>query len=200
MTQNETPNLSLLRNLKIGFFHLGSGMADVLATGVWNRIMVADLGYSATLVGLLTGLRYFLAPLGIWSGRYSDTHAVGGYRRLFWIWLGRVMMAVSAVGLGFVTSDLVRLANAGQANEATPAMWLGLIVSFLLFSLGNALSRSVFLALIHDRAAPNQRGRAVGVVWTMLLLSASRSAASCSASCCHMMKALAKSPSAPTLS
>ena len=170
MTQSEKPNLSLLRNLKIGFFHLGSGMADVLATGVWNRIMVADLGYSATLVGLLTGLRYFLAPLGIWAGRYSDTHAVGGYRRLFWIWLGRAMMALSAVGLGFVTADLVRLAAAGQADEASALLWLGMIVSFLLFSLGNALSGSTFLALIHDRAAPDQRGRAVGVVWTFLLL------------------------------
>ena len=40
----------------------------------------------------------------------------------------------------------------------------------MLFSLGNALSGSTFLALIHDRAAPEQRGRAVGLVWTMLLL------------------------------
>ena len=60
-------------NLKIALFHLGSGMADVLTTGVWNRIMVADLGFSAAIVGLLTGLRYFLAPLGVIAGRYSDT-------------------------------------------------------------------------------------------------------------------------------
>ena len=170
MTAPQPSRLSVARNIKIGFFHLGSGIADVLATGVWNRVMVADLGYSATLVGLLTGLRYFLAPLGIWAGRYSDTHAIGGYRRLFWIWLGRAMMALSTVGLGFATAELVRLAAAGKAQQVSPALWLALALAFLLFSLGNALSGSVFLALIHDRAAPNERGRAVGLVWTMLLL------------------------------
>ena len=43
-------------------------MADVLTTGLWNRVMISDLGYSATPVGLLLGLRYFLAPLGLWPG------------------------------------------------------------------------------------------------------------------------------------
>ena len=61
--------LSLLSNLKIGLFHLGSGMADVLTTGVWNRVMISDLGVAATPVSLLVSLRYFLAPLGIYSSR-----------------------------------------------------------------------------------------------------------------------------------
>ena len=43
--------------MKIGLFHLGSGMADVIITGVWNRIMISDLGYAATPVSLLTSLR-----------------------------------------------------------------------------------------------------------------------------------------------
>ena len=170
MMKQKEPNLSVARNLKISFFHLGSGMVDVLATGVWNRIMVADLGFSAALVGLLTGLRYFLAPIGIWAGRYSDTHTVGGFRRLFWIWLGRAMMALSTVSLGFATAEMVNLAQAGAGGDPPATLWLVLIVSFLLFSLGNALSGSTFLALIYDRSAQHQRGRAVGLVWTFLLL------------------------------
>ncbi len=170
MTDKPQPNLSFGRNLKIGMFHLGSGMADVLATGVWNRIMVADLGFSATWVGLLTGLRYFLAPLGVWAGRFSDTHTLGGFRRLFWIWLGRAMMALSTVSLGFATAELVRLAQSETHQPAPIILWLVLMVSFLLFSLGNALSGSTFLALVYDRSAEHQRGRAVGVVWTFLLL------------------------------
>ncbi len=145
-------------------------MVDVLATGVWNRIMVADLGFSAALVGLLTGLRYFMAPLGVLAGRYSDTHTVGGYRRLFWIWLGRAMMAVSTVTLGFATAELVGRAQAGATDAISWIIWLALVMSFLLFSLGSALSGTTFLALIHDRAAEHQRGRAVGLVWTFLLL------------------------------
>ncbi len=170
MSERNPPELSIGRNLKLGVFHLGSGMADVLATGVWNRIMVADLGYSAALVGLLTGLRYFLAPLGVWAGRYSDRHVIGGFRRLFWIWLGRAMMALSTLSLGFATAELLRAAQSDPPLPPSPALWLVIALSFILFSLGNALSGSTFLALIHDRAAPAQRGRAVGLVWTFLLL------------------------------
>ena len=170
MENSQEPNLSVGRNLKISIFHLGSGMADVLATGVWNRIMVADLGFGATIVGLLTGLRYFLAPLGIWAGRFSDRRQVGGFRRLFWVWLGRAMMALSTVSLGFGTAELVNMAQNGVTGSAPLSLWAVLIISFLLFSLGNALSGSTFLALVYDRSAEHQRGRAVGLVWTFLLL------------------------------
>src|SRR5215207_7286230 len=131
-------NLSVGRNIKIGLFHLGSGMADVIATGIWNRIMISDLGYAATPIGLLVSLRYFLAPLGVWAGRMSDQHAIGGYRRLFWIWMGRALMVISLLGLGLVTGALAR----GQ--EATPLLWLAMALSLLLFSFGSAVSGSTF--------------------------------------------------------
>lgn len=156
--------LSLGRNLKIGLFHLGSGMADVITTGVWNRVMISDLGFSATPIGLLVSLRYFLAPLGVWAGRMSDQRTIGGYRRLFWVWLGRLLMVISTLALGLSTAHLAR----GGAAELS--VWLVISLALLLFSLGNALSGSTFLALIYDRAAPDQRGRAVGIVWTFLLL------------------------------
>lgn len=139
-------------------------MADVIATGIWNRIMITDLGFSATPIGFLVALRYFLAPIGVWAGRMSDRRAIGGYRRLFWVWLGRAMMAISIFTLGWVTASLVR----GEPADA--AHWLVIIVSLLLFSLGNALSGSTFLALVYDRTREDQRGRAVGIVWTFLLV------------------------------
>ena len=156
--------LSLARNLKYGLFHLGSGMADVLTTGLWNRVMISDLGYSATPIGLLLGLRYFLAPLGLWAGRMSDAHLLGGYRRLTWIWIGRALMALSLFSLGLATATLAR----GSDNPAL--LWLVITISLLLFSFGVAVSGSTFLALLHDRARAEQRGRAVGLVWTFLLL------------------------------
>jgi len=158
------PRLSVARNLKIGLFHLGSGMADVMTTGVWNRIMISDLGFSATPIGLLVSLRYFLAPLGIWAGRMSDKRSVMGYRRLFWIWLGRAMMVASVFLLGFQTAQLV------DGQDIAPVVWIVLASALLLFSLGNALSGSTFLALVYDRSSEHERGRAVGIVWTFLLL------------------------------
>jgi MFS transporter, BCD family, chlorophyll transporter len=164
MSEQQPEDLSMGRNLKISLFHLGSGMADVMATGIWNRIMISDLGFSATPIGLLVSLRYFLAPLGVWAGRMSDRRVIAGYRRLPWIWLGRAMMVISLLMMGFSTANLARGA------EATPLVWLAITTALLLFSLGNALSGSTFLALVYDRSPENQRGRAVGIVWTFLLL------------------------------
>lgn len=164
-TQEQTANLSIGRNVKIGFFHLGSGMADVLTTGVWNRVMISDLGFQATPIGLLVSLRYFLAPLGIWAGRISDQQTILGFRRLFWVWLGRFLMVLSTLMLGYTTAQLTL-----TPGTATPLQWTLLGVALLLFSFGSALSSSTFLALIYDRAPEHQRGRAVGIVWTFLLL------------------------------
>lgn len=164
MVEQQEQNLSLGSNLKIGLFHLGSGMADVVTTGIWNRVMISDLGFSATPVSLLISLKYFLAPLGVWAGRMSDRHAIGGYRRLFWIWLGRIMMFSGIAALGASTAYVAR------GNEATLGVWASFSASMLLFSLGTAFSGGTFLALIYDRTNPKQRGRAVGIVWTFLLL------------------------------
>jgi MFS transporter, BCD family, chlorophyll transporter len=164
MVMETEQNLSVARNVKIGFFHLGSGMADVLINGVWNRIMISDLGFAATPISLLASLRYFLAPLGVWAGRVSDRRAVFGYRRLFWIWLGRLMMIASTFGLGFLTASLAR----GEA--ATVLTWVFMALALFLFSFGSAISGSTFLALVYDRSGASQRGRTVGIVWTFLLL------------------------------
>lgn len=160
-----TQNLPIGRNLKIAFFHLGSGMADVLTTGVWNRIMISDLGFLATPIGLLVSLRYFLAPLGVWAGRMSDERVILGFRRLFWVWFGRAMMVISTFTLGLTTAQLAQ-----SPGTASVWQWILLSLSLLLFSLGSALSSTPFLALIYDRAPEHQRGRAVGIVWTFLLL------------------------------
>ena len=157
--------LSSSRINKIGLFHLGSGMADVLMTGVWNRIMISDLGYSATLVSFLAAMRYFLAPLGIWAGRISDSRVMGGYRRLFWIGTGRSMMVVSTFMLGLGTAQLTR-----TPGESTLLPWGLIVLAMVLFSIGNAFSGGTFLALIYDRTNQEQRGRVVGIVWTWLLV------------------------------
>ena len=140
-------------------------MADVLTTGVWNRIMISDLGLRATPISLLVSLRYFLAPLGVWAGRMSDQHRVLGFKRLFWIWLGRGLMVLSTFGLGYATAQLVQ-----DPLSSGLLIWLMIIASMLAFSFGNALSGTTFLSLIYDRATDDQRGRAVGIVWTFLLL------------------------------
>ena len=170
MEKPQEQNLSVGRNLKIGLFHLGSSMADIIITGLWNRIMISDLGYAATPISLLISLRYFLAPLGIWAGRISDQRSVGGFRRMFWIGLGRAMMAVGILILGIATTSLAQGGGMIGMAGKDAAQWIGIVLAILLFSLGNSISGGTFLALIYDRTPEHQRGRAIGIVWTFLLI------------------------------
>jgi MFS transporter, BCD family, chlorophyll transporter len=160
MPNESTENFPLRRNLKLGIFHVGSAMWDVLATGVWNRIMISELGYAATPVGLLLALRYFLAPLAVWAGVRSDSTNWRGYRRLPWVWAGRLSMLLGFLIIAFSTVELV---NHGDL------WWAGIALGFVAASIGYSISGSTFLALVYDRAADSQRGRAVGIVWTFLL-------------------------------
>ncbi len=169
MKPEQSP-LSLLRNVKIALFHLGSGIADVLTTGVWNRIMISDFGFSATPVALLLSLRYFLTPIGIWSGEMSDRHRLLGTRRLAWIWMGRLLMTIGILWTGWQTAEISRKFSQLGSTAITRSDWIVFAVALLLFSFGNALSGSTFLAFLYDRAPQSQRGQVVGIVWTFLLL------------------------------
>ena len=166
----EKDKLSLIRNLKLGLFHLGSGIADVITTGVWNRIMISDFGLSATPVAFLLSLRYFLIPIGIWSGEMSDRRRLLGTRRLVWIWSGRLLMLIGLLLTGWQTSEISQKLLHSNSEGITRNDWLVFAFALLLFSFGNALSGSTFLALLYDRAPQKQRGQVVGIVWAFLLL------------------------------
>ncbi len=176
-------DLTMLRNLKIGTFHIGSSLADILASGVWNRIMIKELGFAATPIALLLALRYFLAPLSIWVGRRSDVTNWRGYRRLPYVWGGRLVMALSYVLLGISTLELAggynpwlrdfsleRMNITVTTNAGSVLGWLGVVVSLVLFSVGSTFSSTTFLSLVHDRTPAHQRTRAVSVIWFFLIL------------------------------
>ncbi|MCE7945839.1 MAG: MFS transporter [Chloroflexi bacterium CFX4] len=176
-------DLTMLRNLKIGTFHIGSSLADILASGVWNRIMIKELGFAATPIALLLALRYFLAPLSIWVGRRSDVTNWRGYQRLPYVWGGRLVMALSYVLLGISTLELAggynpwlrdfsleRMNITVTTNAGSALGWLGVVVSLVLFSVGSTFSSTTFLSLVHDRTPAHQRTRAVSVIWFFLIL------------------------------
>lgn len=175
--------LSVLRSIKIGTFHIGSSLADILATGVWNRVMIKELGFAATPIALLLALRYFLAPLSIWVGQRSDVRPWRGYHRLPYIWGGRLAMVISYVLLGLSTLELagnydpaiskfsLGLIGGGFAtNSGSFLGWAGVVISLVMFSVGYTFSGTTYLSLIHDRAPEKARTRAVSIAWFFLIL------------------------------
>lgn len=159
---DSSPRFSFLRTLKIGSFNFGSAMVDILTASVWNRILITDLGASATPVSLLLALRYLLAPISIWIGFRSDTTPIGGWHRTPYIWLGRALMLIALLLLPFSTLRL-----AGDLND--PIGWLAAIGLFVAYGAGTAISGGPFLALIHDRTPAAKRGVAISLVQMILL-------------------------------
>lgn len=158
------PGFSALRSFKIGSFHIGSSITDVLLSGVWNRVMISDLGVAAWPVSLLLAARYLLAPLAIWAGHQSDTHPLFGSRRTAYIWLGRLMMLA---GLPLLPLSVGLIADGNNAGLG----WLLAVVSLLVYGTGTSISGAPFLALVHDSAPYERRGQAVSIVQFMLVVS-----------------------------
>lgn len=157
-------DFSVRRSLKLGTFHLGSSLADLLTSAVWNRILIVDLGVAAWPVALLSALRYLLAPLTLWVGYRSDTRPIFGSRRIAYIWLGRLLILLSLPLLPLATVAIA-------ADTASVQGWSTAFVSFLLYGIGTLLSGTPFLALVHDSAPYARRGQAVSIVQVMLVVS-----------------------------
>lgn len=155
---------SVPRTFKIGSFHIGSSFADLLTSGVLNRILISDLGILATPVALLSALRYLLAPLSIWAGYRSDTRPIAGLHRLPYIWAGRLLMLISLPLLPIVTVLLA-------ADPRSLQGWALATLSFLVYGVGTLLSGSTFLALVRDSAPPAKRGQAISIVQVFLVVS-----------------------------
>ena len=154
----------LARAIKLGSFHIGSSMSDLISSAVWNRIMIVDIGVVAWPIALLSASRYFLAPLTLWAGHLSDTHPILGSRRVAYIWLGRSLMLMSLPLLPLATVIIAE-------NKPSAAGWLLALISFLLYGVGTLLSGAPFLALVHDSAPYSRRGQAISVVQVMLVVS-----------------------------
>ncbi len=162
LERDEQAQFRFLRTVKIGTFHIGSSAVDLLVSGVWNRIMIVDLGMAAGPVAVLSALRYFLAPLALWAGHRADTHPIRGSRRLAYIWIGRTLVLVSLPLLPLST---------GLIAQGSQFGWLLALLAFVMFGSGVLLSGPAFLALVHDSAPYNRRGLAISVVQFLLVLS-----------------------------
>jgi len=142
---------------------LGSAMADILVASVWNRVLITDLGASATPVSLLLGLRYLLAPISIWTGLQSDTRPIFGLRRAPYIWLGRLLMLAGILLLPVSTGRLA-------VNVNDPIGWGLALAIFVFYGLGTAISGGPFLALVHDSAPAAKRGLAISLAQIILIV------------------------------
>ena len=163
-----TPELPLSRLLRLSLFQVSVGMSLVLLIGTLNRVMIVELGVSASLVGVMISLPLIFAPFRALIGFKSDNHRSAlGWRRVPYIYRGTM---VQFGGLAIMPFALLVLSGGGNAQQV-PA-WVGqaaAALSFLLVGIGVHTTQTVGLALATDLAPPESQPKVVGLMYVMLL-------------------------------
>jgi MFS transporter, BCD family, chlorophyll transporter len=161
-------DLPLSRLLRLSLFQVSVGMALALLVGSLNRVLIVELGVSATLVAVMVALPVLYAPLRAIVGFRSDNHRSAlGWRRVPFIWMGTLLQFG---GLAVMPFALLVLAGAGDSQQ-WPA-WLGHAgagLAFLLVGAGLHTVQTAGLALATDLAPPEDRPKVVGLMYVMLL-------------------------------
>lgn len=142
----------ILHNIRLAAFPLGLGLTSVLVSGTLNRVMIVELGFPATLVGVLFSLPLLISPLRIWLGYRSDAHPIWGLRREPFIIFGSLL---AGVGIAGATLAIVR----GASLNFVIIMLA--MAGFVIYGLGKNLSSNTFEALLADKFTGDTRPRAV---------------------------------------
>jgi BCD family chlorophyll transporter-like MFS transporter len=164
-----TPELPLSRLLRLSLFQVSVGMAIVLLIGTLNRVMIVELGVSASLVAVMISLPLIFAPFRALIGFRSDVHTSElGWKRVPFIWQGTL---VQFGGLAIMPFALLVLS--GRGNASNWPWWLGDVsagLAFLLVGAGLHTTQTVGLALATDLAPAESRPKVVGLMYVMLLV------------------------------
>ena len=150
--------------VQLACVHVGVSITVVPVTSTLNRVMIADMHLSATLVALLVALPYLLSPIQVAVGSWSDQHTLWGRHRSPWIVIGGLM-----AGFGSYLT-------AHSAYLLYDRFGVGLLVAigaFLLWGIGVNVASVSYLSLVTDltEAEEGWRSRAVSVMWTAMILS-----------------------------
>jgi MFS transporter, BCD family, chlorophyll transporter len=164
---SETVPLSRL--LRLSLFQVTVGMALVLLVGTLNRVMIVELGVSATLVGVMISLPLLFAPFRMLIGFRSDTHKSAlGLRRVPYIIKGTMLQFG---GFAVMPFALLVLSGYGQSGDAP--LWLGhgsAALAFLMVGAGLHMVQTVGLALATDLVPEEDHPNVVGLMYVMLLV------------------------------
>jgi MFS transporter, BCD family, chlorophyll transporter len=158
--------LPMARLLRLSLFQVTVGMAIVLIIGTLNRVMIVELGVSASIVAGMLALPLLAAPFRAMIGYRSDNHrSVLGWRRVPYIWMGTLLqfggLAIMPFALLILSGDTTGPIIVGQLAAA---------LAFLLVGAGLHTVQTIGLALATDLAPAHARPKVVALLCAMLLL------------------------------
>lgn len=151
--------------MRLGLFQFGIGLSLAPITGTLNRVLIDDLLISASIVGVLISLHYFVSPVRALIGYRSDKARSLGKWRTPYIVLG-VMLTYG--GLACAPFALILLGGNGTIPFGI-AFVICLLI-FLAYGAGINIVETVYLALVSDITPPQSRGKVLSFLWFMLIL------------------------------
>ena len=147
---------------RLSAIHVAVALTLLPIDSTLNRIMISELGLSATLVAVLVAVPYMLSPMQMWIGSLSERMPLWGYRRSPYILLGVMLCAVGA------------WLSPYAAFAIYDGIWWGIPLGFVAFGawgFGFNFATVSYLALATELSGDGQRARTVGVMWFVLIVS-----------------------------
>ncbi len=161
-----TDDLPLSRLLRLSLFQVSVGMAAVLLTGTLNRVMIVELGMSASIVAAMVSLPLLFAPMRALIGFRSDHHqSFLGWKRVPYIWFGSLLQFG---GLAVLPFALLVMSGGGQGSPVYGQVFAAF--GFLCVGAGMHMTQTAGLALATDLAPEDTRPRVVALLYVMLLV------------------------------
>jgi BCD family chlorophyll transporter-like MFS transporter len=141
------------------------GLSLAPLTGTLNRVLIDEARIPAVAVGFLIAIHYFVSPARALIGFHSDQERARGNWRTPYVVLGAML---TYGGLATAPFSLILLSGNG-AIGFWPAMVICTMI-FLAYGIGVNIVETIYLALVSDITAPQERGRVLAVLWIMLVL------------------------------
>jgi dihydroorotase len=82
--------------VRLSAIHVAVALTLLPINSTLNRIMITELGLSATLVALLVSVPYLLSPMQVWIGSLAEHRPIWGLHRTPYIIIGLILCAFGA--------------------------------------------------------------------------------------------------------
>ena len=156
------PKSMIRKSIQIGLIHAAVAITLVPINSTLNRIMIEDLGISATLVVLLFSLPYLLSFIQMAIGSFSDRHPILGYRRSPYILVG-LMLCVAGLMMA-----------PGVASRITENFWAGVglgLVTFGAWGMGFNFATVSYFSLASELSDERNRAKVTAIMFFVMIVS-----------------------------
>jgi len=151
-----------LKRFQLALVHVAVTLTLVPIQGTLNRVMINELGVSATVFAVLASLPYLFSPIQVFIGSFADRHPIGGLRRTPYILIGLVLCVLG-----------VSLAPyAAYVFEQN--WWAGFTACAVVFGLlgtGFNFSTVSYFSLASEISGEGGRARTVAYMFFMMIVA-----------------------------